>query len=163
MLVWHNWNSKCIMCMFTFCKNLFAFLVHSAISMCWDCLYLMQLIIVLEDLFPYASSMIFVSMLFFIVLVQFGVWFVVYVVKLMSFFVIFQKVNFLIIWCSYMSNSTFRYKQNPKVISLSKKTITDIQVNLSKYGLKFTVIPQNSSFCNMKNEIIEFCWKLRLA
>ena len=53
--------------------------------------------------------------------------------------------------------------EKPKVINLSRITLTTNQINILAKGLKFTPTPRNSNFNEIKDDISDFCRKLRLT
>ena len=53
--------------------------------------------------------------------------------------------------------------EKPKVINLSHKLLNDSEIDLLKKGLKFTPTPQYSNLNEIKDDISEFCRKLRLT
>ena len=60
-----------------------------------------------------------------------------------------------------MANS--QQSEKPKVINLSDKTLTNVQIDILKKGLKFTPTPRTTNYGEIKDDISEYCRRLRLA
>ena len=52
--------------------------------------------------------------------------------------------------------------RKPNVIHLSNNTLTDTQINILEKGLKFTTTPKASNYTEIKEDISQFCRRLRL-
>ncbi|XP_036362142.1 uncharacterized protein LOC118765009 [Octopus sinensis] len=62
-----------------------------------------------------------------------------------------------------MAKDKQRKPQVIKIINLSNKELTPNELSILSKGLKFTPTPQRSNYYEMKDDILEFCRKLRLT